>query len=302
MPSIYSLQIFDAVARRLSFTRAAEDLSITQGAVSYQIRHLEEDIGTALFDRGGRGITLTASGEALRPTLARALDDIRSVVEKVAKDAGSGLTISLTTYFAARWLLPRLAGFMRNHPHVEVRLMHGPGGNPTSAEDVDVAVRWGRGNWSGQEAELIFGSKLTPVCSPDLLKNHGSVLPLAIYLGKILHDDEMRTPWAEWLALTGFVDPETLEGPVIPDPNVRMQAAIDGHGFALADALVANDISEGRLVAPFDINLDGYGYYLMMGRRSSSKAVGDFREWLLGEGVNYLRGQAPTSIESSKAL
>lgn len=283
MPSIYSLQVFDAVARRLSFTRAAVDLNITQGAVSYQIRHLEENIGTALFERGGRGIALTAAGESLRPALSRALDEIRTVVEKVAKDAGSGLTISLTTYFAARWLLPRLSRFMRSHPQIEVRLVHGSGENPTSAVDADIAVRWGRGAWPGQEAELIFSSGLTPVCSPDLLKNQACTLPFAIQHEKILHDDEMRTPWAEWLALTGFADQETLDGPVILDPNVRMQAAIDGQGFALADALVANEISDGRLVAPFDVYLDGYGYYLTRRQPSPSKAVADFRLWLLEE-------------------
>ena len=283
MPSLYSLQVFDAVARRLSFTRAAGDLNITQGAVSFQIKQLEADIGQPLFERGSRGITMTAAGKSLAPNLRIALEGIFSTVEKVSRHSSSQLTISLTTYFAARWLLPRLSGFMRSRPNVEVRLVHAAGGNPRNIGDADVAIRWGRSDVMSSVADLIFECGLTPVCSPALLARNADTSGEPTFgHDQILHDDDVRGLWGEWLALTHFSGLEPTAGPVILDPNVRMEAAIEGQGFALGDALVINDIENGKLAAPFDVYLEGYGYYLVKAR-SPSKLVTDFDEWIMQE-------------------
>jgi DNA-binding transcriptional LysR family regulator len=286
MPSLYSLQVFDAVARRLSFTRAADDLNITQGAVSFQIKQLEANIGQPLFERGSRGITMTSAGESLATNLRITLENIYSMIEKVSRHPTSQLTISVTTYFAARWLLPRLSGFMRSRPNTEVRLAHAAGGNPRNIGDADVAIRWGRLGVMGVDADLIFECGLTPVCSPALLaRDVGASGPSTLGHDQILHDDDMRGVWEEWLTLAHFSDRETIAGPVILDPNVRMEAAIDGQGFALADALVINDIESGKLAAPFDIFLEGYGYHLLK-TKSPSKLVTEFSEWIMQEATN----------------
>jgi DNA-binding transcriptional LysR family regulator len=282
MPSLYSLQVFDAVADRLSFTRAAEDLNITQGAVSYQVKQLEADMGVPLLIRGNRGTSLSPAGQALAPKLRRALADIHSIVEEISHDPGARLVVSLTTYFAARWLLPRLSTFMRAHPDLEVRLVHAAGGNQSNLGDADVAIRWGKTD-SERDAELIFKSGLTPVCSPTLLgRGITDAGPLDIGHSIIQHDDEMRGAWADWLALAQISDHQIVSGPVIPDPNVRMEAVIDGQGYALGDALVLHDIDNGKLVAPSDVYLHGYGYFLIKAN-ARSKVASDFQNWLTNE-------------------
>ncbi len=282
MPSLYSLQVFDAVADRLSFTRAAEDLNITQGAVSYQVKQLEADIGVPLLIRGNRGTSLSPAGKSLAPVLRRALADIHSIVQEISHDPGARLVVSLTTYFAARWLLPRLSTFMQAHPDVEVRLVHAAGGNQSNLGDADVAIRWGKTE-AQRDAELIFKCGLTPVCSPRLL-GRGITDAGSLDIGNsiIQPDDEMRGAWAEWLALAQISDHQTISGPVIPDPNVRMEAVIDGQGYALADALVLHDIDSGKLVAPSDVYLHGYGYFLVTAD-SRSKVAGEFQDWLTNE-------------------
>ena len=283
MPSLYSMQVFDAIAQRMSFTRAAKDMGITPGAMSYQIRQLEENLGTTLFARQGCGIVLTSAGESLRPTLRRALDEIRVAAERVSRTAPRSLTILLTTYFASRWLLPRLGTFMRIHPELEVRLVPTIS-NTLQPNDTDITIRWGRGDWPGVASQLLFKCRLTPVCAPGLLLGPQPIqYPVDLHHQTVFHDDEMRVPWTEWLVASGIDDPGTLEGPVSLDANVRNQAAIEGQRFALADALVAGDIAEGRLVAPFNVLLSGYGYYLVHGTDTMRPIAQTFYNWLLTE-------------------
>lgn len=297
MPSLYALQVFDTVARCMSFTRAALDLGVTQGAVSYQIRLLEEQLGTPLFARQGRGVALTRAGEQLSPTLRRTLGEIQAATEAVSRGAGRALTVSMTTYFASRWLLPRLAGFMGDHPDVEIRLVHTATANAIQPGDADVAIRWGSGDWPGVQAELLFSCPLTPVCAAALIRGPKRIRKLGDLRNQtILHDDEMRTPWAEWLAAAGIEDPGTIDGPVILDANLRIQSAIDGRGFALADALVAGDIAQGRLAAPFEVLLDGYGYFLVGADSAATPIARAFCDWIKGEaaaGQSYEGWTAP---------
>jgi LysR family transcriptional regulator, glycine cleavage system transcriptional activator len=279
-PSLYSLQVFDTVARFMSFTRAAADLGVTQGAVSYQIRLLEEQLRTTLFARQGRSIVLTRAGEQLSPTLRRALGEIQAATAAVSRAADRTLTVSLTTYFASRWLLPRLAGFMRGHHDVEVRLVHTATANAIQPSDADVAIRWGRGEWRGVSAELLFPCELTPVCATTLTRGPKRIRKLSdLRDHAVLDDDEMRVPWTEWLAAAGIEYPGSI-GLVILDANVRIQLAIDGQGFALADQLVAADIAQGRLAAPFDVLLEGYGYYLVGVGGATKPIARAFCDWL----------------------
>jgi len=285
LPSLNGLRVFEVAARCLGFTRAADELGLTQGAVSYQIKQLEDDLGFALFRREGRTIALTDAGRRLLPVLQRSFTDIAGTVAGLRAEQTNQIAIAVSTYFASRWLLPRLTGFMARHPDIGIRLVHLPGVAHQGMPEADIAVRWGQGGWRDGRVELLFEASLTPVCSPAVAAGAAPVTaPRDLRDHIFLHDDETQTAWLAWLKLAGVGDPGLLRGPVIVDPNVRMQAAIDGQGFALADDLVADDIAAGRLVAPFAIRLDGHGYHLIHRPETLQRpTVALFRDWLLAE-------------------
>jgi LysR family glycine cleavage system transcriptional activator len=287
IPSLAALRAFEAVARLGSFTRAAQELGITQGAVSYQVRLLEEEIRSPLFRREGRGIALTVEAQRLLPILQRALGDIAEAIAAVrpAAEDEARLTVALSTYFAAHWLSKRLAGFSQRHPAIKLRLQH-----PESTADfaeIDMAIRWHALDTAepGLQSERLFAAPLAPVCSPRL---RGGPLPLAspadLQRHTLLRDEVTREAWNTWLKRAGVAPPERIREVTINDPNVYIQAAIDGQGFALADSLVADDIALGRLIEPFDMKLDGYGYFLTYPRTAlARRSARAFRDWLLAE-------------------
>lgn len=282
LPSLNGLRVFEVAARRQGFTRAAAELGLTQGAVSYQIRQLEEDLGFTLFRREHRSVTLTEAGRRLLPVLQRGFEEIAATVDALRAEETGQITIAVSTYFASRWLLPRMARFMGEHPEIGIRLVHLPGVYREGMAEADIGVRWGLGAWSDGTVEALFDSPLTPVCSPLLVRD--GVGPADLRQHPCLHDDATQAAWLGWLKLAGVEGPEVAHGPVIADPNVRMQAAIDGQGFALADALIADEIAAGRLVAPFEVRLGGHGYHLIHGPGGLQRpAVAAFRDWILDE-------------------
>lgn len=300
IPSLAALRCFEAVARLGSFTRAAEALGVTQGAVSYQVRLLETELRTPLFRRERRGIAPTAAGQRLLPILQRALADIADGIASIAPGPEDELrlTVALSTYFAAHWLSKRLAGFSQRHPAIKLRLQHPE--SSASFEDVDMAIRWHALDRTepGLQSELLFAAALAPVCSPQL---RAGPVPLAapadLQHHTLLRDEVTRDAWSAWLKRAGLAPPEHIREVTINDPNVYIQAAIDGQGLALADTLVADDIALGRLVEPFDLKLEGYGYFLAYPRaalrRRSAQA---FRDWLMAE-VDAANGLGPKSNE-----
>jgi len=287
IPSLAALRSFEAVARLGSFTRAAGELGVTQGAVSYQVRLLEEEIRGPLFRREGRGIALTAEAQRLLPILQQALADIAEGIAAVlpAAEDEAKLTVALSTYFAAHWLSKRLAGFSQRHPAIKLRLQH-----PESTADfaeVDMAIRWHALDAAapGLQSELLFAAPLAPVCSQKL---RDGPLPLAspthLHHHMLLRDEVTRDAWTTWLKRAGVTPPARIREVTINDPNVYIQAAIDGQGFALADSLVADDIALGRLIEPFDLRLEGYGYFLTYPRAAlARRSARAFRDWLLAE-------------------
>lgn len=296
--SLHALQVFDAVARRMSFTDAAEEMRLTQGAISYQIRQLEDCLGVALFHRRGRSIELTVEGLRLWSPLRRSLGQIDAAVDQVSTRGHVRLTVSLTTYFGGRWLLPRLSGFMHLRPEVEIRLVHPPLGSSKSAADADVSVRWGKGDWPDGGYELLFDSPLVPVCARTLVRG-ANRRPSGSLRGLPILHDELREPWAEWFAKAGVDAGILVDGPVISDPNLRIQAAIDGQGVTLADELVQSEFQSGRLVRPFDVALEGYGYYVAFGSGSRSVLMKEFHDWLRSEAGETRRaacGKAETRV------
>jgi DNA-binding transcriptional LysR family regulator len=294
LPPLKALRAFEAAARHGSFTEAAKELSLTQGAISYQVRHLESKLGITLFQRSARLVTLTSAGQSLFRTVHRQFRELEDEILSISPGKDQLiLTISVSTYFVTRWLSARLGNFLTNHPQVTLRLQHSVNDPDFTVEDVDLAIRWGDGNWPGSEAELLIPSPMIALCSPQLITAENPLEQLEdLRAQTFLHDQEGTDKWRDWLQHAGFKDLGSGHGPVIVDPNVRVQSAIDGHGLVLADILLNEDIVMNRLIKPFDIELQGFGFHLLYTPAAKrSKAFQLFRQWLLNEADRFNRCQ-----------
>ncbi len=283
LPSLNALRAFEAGARHLSFTRAAAELSVTQTAISHQVRHLEDQLGVRLFDRLPRELRLTSSGAMLYPALAEAFDRIGEAVSRVrAAPAARTLTVSVTPTFGSRWLAQRLGRFWREHPDVDLRLHHSVHLVDMARDDVHLAVRWGRGSWPGLVAERLMRAQATPMCSPALLAaKHPLQTPADLRHHTLIHQKDFQE-WTEWLAAAGVDTVSGQRGPVIDDANAIIEAVIEGGGMMMATpAMLAQEIADGRLVAPFETMPDpDFAYYVVYPPggtlRGDAKAFRDF--------------------------
>ena len=289
LPPLNALRAVEAGARHLSFTKAAEELHVTQAAVSHQVKALEEHLGVRLFRRLTRRLALTEEGRALLPAVGEAFDRIAEAAERIGRSASRSrtLTVSVTPSFGAKWLVHRLGRFWREHPDVDLRVHHSVQLVDFDRDsDVDLAVRWGRGGWPGLSADLLIPSGRTPVCSPALLDGpHPLRTPDDLRHHTLLHEDDYG-PWIEWLMAAGAAGVDARRGPIIDDAGVVVQLAIDGHGVALGRVgLIAGDLAAGRLVRPFDLSLeDSLAYYLVCPPRNLTRPrVKAFRDFLLAE-------------------
>ena len=292
LPPLKALRAFEAAARHGSFTAAAGELSLTQGAISYQVRHLESNLGIALFQRSARQVNLTPQGQSLYRTTHRLFRELEDEIHKIAPGKDQLiLTVSVSTYFVTRWLSKRLGHFLNNHPEVTIRLQHSVNDPGFTVEDVDLAIRWGNGDWQQGESELLIPSPMMAVCAPDLMPDKARLVDLRNQT--FLHDQDSTDGWREWLRQAGMADMECGSGPVIDDPNVRVQSAIDGQGLVLANSLLNDDIAAGRLVEPFDIRLEGYGFHLLYEPAAKRRGAFQlFRQWLLREAEQFNQQQS----------
>ena len=208
LPPLTTLRAFEAAARHANFARAAAELSITPAAVSQQVRHLEDHLGVRLFARRARGVELTAAGADYARTVATLLDQLALATERTRRaDQAGRLTLATTPSFAARWLIPRLTGFVKSHPEIDVRLSTSNALADFAHQDIDVAVRYGNGRWPGVKAELLIATELFPVCSPAFrqgsqrLRTPADLLPRSLLR---LTNDELPTQWPRWLAAAGL--------------------------------------------------------------------------------------------------
>jgi LysR family transcriptional regulator, glycine cleavage system transcriptional activator len=293
LPPFAALRAFEAAARLLSFTRAAEELTITQAAISHQIRGLEDWLGIALFHRHGRALTLTEAGRAYFPDVRSAIDLLAEATARLPR-AGTTptLTVSTLSSFAAKWLLPRLSVFQERHSDLDVRLQTTPTLVDFSRQDVDLAIRRGRGDWPGLRCEHLMDDELFPVCSPSLLAG-GKPLesPADLRHHTLLHTDYLMpvdhtADWAAWCRATGVTGLDVTHGPRFTDSALMLQAAIAGRGIGLARrVLAADDLAAGRLAAPFDTRIPAdCAYYLVAPPRHFERAnVLAFRDWILAE-------------------
>jgi LysR family glycine cleavage system transcriptional activator len=290
LPSLKALRAFEAAARHSSFTRAAMELSLTQGAISYQVRHLEAELGIALFKRSARQVRLTAEGQSLYRTTHRLLRELEDEIHHIAPGQDQLiLTVSVSTFFVTRWLSKRLGNFLNSYPEITLRLQHSVNDPDFAVEDVDLAIRWGKSDWPDSESELLIPSPMFAVCSPKLIKGDSPAARLEELRGQIfLHDQDSNDSWREWLRQAGLSELDAGDGPVIIDPNVRVQSAIDGHGLVLANILLNEDITAERLIKPFGTQLEGYGYHLLYTPAVNRlRAFQLFRKWLLQECADF---------------
>lgn len=282
LPPLDGLKVFESAARHLSFTRAADELCVSKGAVSYQIRRLEEHVGRALFTRAVRQVALTEAGHELQETTQRLFAELATTLAHLnPQHSVPDVIVAATTYVAARWLSPRIAQFVADHPDTSVVLQHNVNTADFALDDVDIAILWDRCHRITQRHRILeLPMSLFPVCNRSLRAALGPrPKPDALIRVPLLCEDRTKDLWQEWADVAGT----RLHNPrrVIADANVRVQAAIDGQGFVMADELMSRELDSGVLVAPFDIKLTGYGYVVMHSpARRSPAAANDLLEWL----------------------
>ncbi|MDH3230845.1 MAG: transcriptional regulator GcvA [Alphaproteobacteria bacterium] len=287
LPPMNTLRAFEAAARHLSFTQAAEEIHITQAAVSHQIRTLEDALGVRLFRRLNRAIRLTEEGQEFVSEVRKALSHLSTAVERLAApDAGGPLTVSVLPSFASKWLVPRLGRFREKHPEIDVRISPSIQLTDFRRDDVDLVVRYGKGQYEGLHSVRLMTEDIFPVCSPALLSGAKALRrPADLRHHTLLHDDG-HVDWAMWLLVAGVKDISRTQGPFFTDSGLVIQAATEGQGVALArGALAADDLAAGRLVKPFDIAIPTeYAYYVVCPKATSHHPkIAAFREWLLEE-------------------
>ncbi|WP_343559881.1 transcriptional regulator GcvA [Kiloniella sp. b19] len=286
LPSLKGLKAFETAARLGSFTAAAKELFVTQGAVSHMIQAVEEDLGLRLFHRQGRRLILTEEGKRYSLVLSDAFSMIQQATRDIRdQQLGQSLTVSMPTSFATKWFAPRLASFLEANPEIDLRIR--ASNTPSSFDDgVDLAVRYGLGGWKGCHEEILFRDRVFPVCSPSFAETHGPFedtsqlerLPLLYGIGTM--------DWREWLDLNGLRKISPQPGPSFDEGNALMQAVIDGIGLSLGrSSLVEGDLKTGRLLRVFDKSLlSSKAYYLVWPEwRATSRHFTVFRDWILSE-------------------
>ncbi len=279
------LRLFDVVARHLSFTAAGAELNLTKGAVSYQISRLEDELGFKLFERKHRSIVLTERGKRLWHSSQIAFRDLEQEIAALRDEGPGRITIGLSTYFASRWLSPRLMTFMVSHPGIGLRLQPVIDQIDLRRESIDMMIRWGKGDWSDMEIEKLFLCPAMPVAGDALAGQIGAeALETLMPRMTLLQDREDSVAWRDWHRVAGLSYQSARGGLVVPDPNVRVQAVIDGQGIALNDSLIASELAEGRLVRISDVELEDYGYFLAYPKGAlENSALQDFRDWIMEE-------------------
>jgi LysR family glycine cleavage system transcriptional activator len=285
-PSLSATRAFEAAARTLNFTHAADELGQTQGAISHQIRELEARLGIRLFERGRRGLQLTEAGLRYLPFVREALDRLRAG-EELLRGAGRAtvLTVSVSPNFASKWLIPRLGQFSQTHADLDLRISATIQHVDLAREDIDLAIRHGDGGWQDLDTTRLCVEEMFPVCSPAYLKTGHPRLGLADLANHALIHDRDASHWRDWLA-TFSVELSAGRGPVFDQTALAIDAAVSGQGIALArSALAALDLAAGRLVRPIPQTVPATFAYWIVCRPSVARLpkIKRFRAWLIAQ-------------------
>src|SRR6516165_19473 len=289
LPPLNALKAFEAVARSNSVTRAAEELSVTQGAVSQQVKALEAVLGIKLFNRERQRLVMTEAGREYLAVVRDALDRIAVGTERLAQRQGSGvLTVSTSPDFAAKWLVYRLGRFAESHPEIDLRVSATAPHVDFAREDVDLAVRHGDGKWPALDAVRLCSERLFPVCSPKLVSGRNRIkTPADLLKFPLLHLNDWTT-WTRWFEAAGVSDP-VAHGPSVNQASMLIDLAVDGQGVALArTVLAAWDLINGRLVRPVDVSLRMSNTYWIVCPKVNANLpkIATFRNWLLAEAAD----------------
>jgi LysR family glycine cleavage system transcriptional activator len=294
LPQLNALKAFEAAARYESFTRAAEELCVTQGAVSHQVKALEAELGVKLFNRERQRLIITEAGREYLNVVRDALDRIAAGTERLVQRQTSGvLTVSTSPDFAAKWLVHRLGRFAEAHPDIDLRVSATLHHVDFAREEVDLAVRHGDGKWAGLDVTRLCAEQLFAVCSPKLVSGRNRVTkPADVLKFPRLHLDT-RDTWAKWLEAAGVAtDTAAIRGPIVNRASILIDAAVDGQGVALArTTLAAWDLLNKRLVRPFGAALPlSKSYWIVCPKATSAlPKITLFRDWLLTEAADDMR-------------
>jgi LysR family transcriptional regulator, glycine cleavage system transcriptional activator len=283
-PSLSALRAFETAARTLSFTSAAHELNLTQGAISHQVNMLETRLGVKLFEREARGLKLTEAGGRYLPLVRDSLERLRTAEDLIRLERPSVLNITVSPNFASKWLVPRLGGFSVTHPNLDLRISASLQHVDFNREDIDLAVRHGNGDWPELHVTRLCVEELFPACSPSLLQAGPPIRTPADLAGHVLVHDRSRKYWRDWLAVFAIECPDTERGPVFDQTALAIDAALAGQGVALArSALASLDLISGRLVRPLREAVPAEFAYWIVCRKSAADApkISQFRAWLI---------------------
>ena len=290
LPPLNALRAFEAAARHLSFTKAAEELAVTPGAVSQQVKLLEDTVGVPLFRREPKGLILTEQGMSALPCLRDGFDRLAAATRLMTMERGTGrIAVSVAPSFASKWLVPRLDAFQERHPDIDVYVHADTSLVDFSVDDVDFAVRYGRGNYEGLEATLLMREKIVPVCAPGLLTGNPPLRTIDDLANHtLLHDggnDHEIATWTMWLRAAGS-SIDGSRGPRFSQSSLVIEAAVAGRGVALAKyALAVADLEAARLVIPFDLTTPtDFAYWMVHpAAKAALPEVAAFKSWLQEE-------------------
>lgn len=301
--NLNTLRAFEATARKSSFTLAAQELCVTQAAVSHQIRQIEEDLGVRLFERAHRRVVLTEAGTDLYGTIANAFRDIDNKLRQVRAqgDVKATLTVQVTPSFGSRWLARRLHWFWAKYPEIDLRIYHALPHEQFDVQRVDLAIKWGHGNWAPLRSEVLFECQLLPVCSPDYLRTEHPLKTAAdLQNYTLLHEDSYED-WSTWLREAEVSHSIPMRGPIINDSSTLIEAALGLQGIALGRLpLVREQLQQGLLISPFDLTIKCTGaYHLVYEEKvSHSEIFKKFRGFL----VEQVRAQTKTEIAAPDTI
>lgn len=294
LPLLNALKTFVVAGHHLNFTKASEDLLVSPSAVSHQIRVLEDYLGTKLFIRQNRTLSLTSDGAHLHAALEGPFDQIARAIQDALHNRGrESLHIALRPFLSSAWLAQRLNSFWGKHPQIQIDLMHTIKVPDFMTDNIDLAIIWGKGNWPDMEAKFLLPGDLTPICSACLIAEKGRPdTPADLDRFTLIHDED-RTAWDDWLEKSGAGNVNCQANLIIDDTNVRVQSILNGQGVMLGcPTLLKRELEEGKLVQLFDICLDTYSYYLVYPKKLQlTKNMEIFIDWILQQAADKTSSQ-----------
>lgn len=296
LPNLVALRAFEAAARHQNFSRAAEEIFVTHGAVSHQVRALEKELGVALFTRHGKRLAITPQGARFAQAVRNALLDMAVATQALREETRQKrLTVSAIPSFAARWLAPRLGKFIEQNPDTELILQSSVQLHDLVLDGIDVGIRFGQGHYPGLTVEKLMGDFYYPVASPGYNRGRLPATPRQLKPAQLLRSDE---PWRPWFQAAGLQLTEPRGGVRFQDLSLLIRSAMDGDGIALVrHVVVAQEIASGDLVRLFDVAVKSpWDYYLACPPDALHKPqVQAFRNWLLKE-IAVFQAQTGSSV------